>query len=65
MDLPSRFGGAARGALSSTPGQGTRSHMPQWKIPHATTKTQHSHINKITWTAFLKSVRVPAPEILT
>ena len=33
------------GGLNSIPGQGTRSHMPQIKIPHATTKTQHSQIN--------------------
>ena len=30
----------------SIPGQGTRSHMPQLKIPHATTKTLYSQINK-------------------
>ena len=34
------------GGPGSFPGQGTRSHMLQWKIPHATTKTQHSQINK-------------------
>ena len=28
------------------PGQGTRSHMLQLKIPHAATKTWHSQINK-------------------
>ena len=28
------------------PGQGTRSCKPKLKIPHATTKTQHSYINK-------------------
>ena len=27
-------------------GQGTRSHMPQLKILHATTKIRHSQINK-------------------
>ena len=27
------------------PGQGTRSHMLQLKIPSVTTKTQHSQIN--------------------
>ena len=43
-----------------TPGQGTRSHMPQLrvrmtqrKIPHATSKTKHSQINK-----FLKKVQL-------
>ena len=30
----------------SIPCQGTRSHMPQLKILHAETKTQHSPINK-------------------
>ena len=30
----------------SIPGQGTRFHIPQLKILHATTKTQHSQINK-------------------
>ena len=34
------------GDLGLIPGQGTRSHMPQLKILHATTKTQHSQINK-------------------
>ena len=41
------------GGLGSIPGQGTRSHRLQLKIPHATikilcaaTKTQHSEINK-------------------
>ena len=33
------------GGLNSIPGQGTRSHMPQIKIPHATTNTQHSQID--------------------
>ena len=30
------------GGLGSIPGQGTRSHMLQLKIPHAATKTQRS-----------------------
>ena len=41
------------GGLGSIPGQGTRSHMPQLKMPqtatkilHAATKTRHSQINK-------------------
>ena len=34
------------GGLGSIPGQGTRSHMLQLKVPHAATKTQHSQINK-------------------
>ena len=43
------------GGLGSIPSQGTRSYMPQVRIPHATTKmeisvfhkkTQHSQINK-------------------
>ena len=34
------------GAQGSIPGQGTRSHMPQLKIPCAATKTWHSQINK-------------------
>ena len=34
------------GDLGLIPGQETRSHMSQLKIPQATTKTQHSQINK-------------------
>ena len=34
------------GVLSSIPSQGTRTHMLQLKIPHATTKIQHSKTNK-------------------
>ena len=34
------------GGPGSIPGQGTRSHMPQLKIPHTATKTQCSQINK-------------------
>ena len=34
------------GGPGSTLGQGTRTHMPQLKIAHAATKTQHSQINK-------------------
>ena len=34
------------GGPSSIPGQGTRSHMPQIKIPHAVAKTRCSQINK-------------------
>ena len=34
------------GDPASIPDQGTRSHMPQLKIPSATTKTQHRQINK-------------------
>ena len=33
------------GGPGSIPGQGTRSHMPQLKIPCAATGTQHSQIN--------------------
>ena len=35
--------------LGLIPGQGTRSHVPKWrrKSLHATTKTQHSQINKL------------------
>ena len=36
-----------RGGMDSIPGQGTRSHMLQLKIPHTKTKTQRSQINKI------------------
>ena len=32
--------------LGSLPGQGTRSHTPQVKILHATTKTRCSQTNK-------------------
>ena len=34
------------GGMGSVPGQRTRSHMLQLKIPYATTKTWHSQINK-------------------
>ena len=34
------------GDLGSIPGRGTRSHIPQLKIPRAATKTQSSQINK-------------------
>ena len=34
------------GGLASIPGQETRCHIPQWKIPHAATKTRHSRIKK-------------------
>ena len=30
----------------SIPGQGTRSCIPQLRVPHAETKTWHSHLNK-------------------
>ena len=30
------------GGLGSIPGQGTRSHMPQLKIPYAATKIPHA-----------------------
>ena len=58
-----RLCAASAGGLGSIPGQGTRSHVPQLKIPHAatknlhvitkecpnaTTKTRHSQINKKT-----------------
>ena len=33
------------GCLGSIPGQGTRYHMLQLKIPNAATKTQNSQIN--------------------
>ena len=36
----------SEGGLGLIPGQGTRSHMLQLKIPPATTKTQHSKKNK-------------------
>ena len=35
-----------RGALGSIPGQGTKFHTLQLKVPSVTTKTQHSQINK-------------------
>ena len=34
------------GGLGSLPGPGTRSHLPQLRVPPATTKTWHSQINK-------------------
>ena len=33
------------GGPGSIPGQGTRSHMPQLKIPHATVKIPHTATN--------------------
>ena len=41
--------------LSLIPGQGSRSHMPQLKIPHAETKTRCSQINKNKTKYFLKN----------
>ena len=40
------------GSLGSIPGWGTRSHMPQLKILHEATNTQHSQINKNKWVTF-------------
>ena len=34
----------SEGGLGSIPGQGTRSHMLQLKIAHATAKSQHHQI---------------------
>ena len=34
------------GGRDSMPGQGTRFHIPQLKILHATTKTQNNQMNK-------------------
>ena len=47
-NLPARFfpGGPMQGARGSIAGQGTRSHLPQLKIPWAATKTQQSQINE-------------------
>ena len=42
------------GGPGSIPGQGTGSHMPQLKVPHAATKTQHSKY-------FLKKERKEMP----
>ena len=42
-----RFWAPNAGGLSSILGQGTRSHMLQLKILHATTKTWHSQINEL------------------
>ena len=36
-----RLCAASTGGPGSIPGQGTRSHMPQLKIPHAATKNLH------------------------
>ena len=38
--LVAEFTVLMQGALGLTPHQGTRSHMPLLKIPHATTKTE-------------------------
>ena len=43
------------GGLGSIPGQGTETHMPQLKIPHASAKTWHSQINN-----FLKIIIITA-----
>ena len=55
------------GALGSSPGQGTRSHMPQLrvhmpqlKIPHAATKTWGGQINKY---IFKSSVTVTSARV--
>ena len=40
-----RLRASSAGGLGSFPNQGTRPHMPQLKILHATTKTQSSQIN--------------------
>ena len=41
------------------PGQGTRSHMPQLKIPQDAMKTRHSWINKLKF--FLSAIPRPHP----
>ena len=38
------FQAPSAGSPDFIPGQGTKPHMPQLKIPHATTKTQCSQI---------------------
>ena len=43
------------GDLGSIPCRGTRSHMPQLKIPHASAKTRHSQINNKIINFFLKT----------
>ena len=42
-----RLRAPSAGGLGSIPGRGTRSHMLQLKILHASTKNRHSQINKI------------------
>ena len=42
-----RLRAPSAGGLGSIPGRGTRSHMLQLKILHASTKNGHSQINKI------------------
>ena len=44
------------GGLGSISGQGTRSHTPQLKIQHATTKTWHSQINQYLDLCFLRNL---------
>ena len=46
------------GHLGSIPGQGTRSHMMQLKIPHAATKSWHSQTDK----HFLKRIYIHISE---
>ena len=41
-----RFRAPSAGSPGSIPGQGTRSRMPQLRLPHAETKTWHSQLNK-------------------
>ena len=48
------------GSLGSSPGQGTRSHMPQLNIPHAATKIWGSQINKY---IFRNSVTVTSARV--
>ena len=43
---PWRLCAPSAGVLGSNPGQETRSHMPQPKIPHAANKTWHRKIDK-------------------
>ena len=52
---------ASTGDMSSAPGQGTRSHMPQVKkIPSASTKAWHSQINTVA--RIWKHLRCPSAD---
>ena len=63
--MQSRSQHPSAGGPGSIPGQGTRSHMPQLKIPHAATKTQRAcvriHFSRVQLCATLWTVAYQAP----
>ena len=60
-----RLGPPNAGSLGSTPGQGTRSCMPQIKILCATTKTQHSQIKHLKKKTITKMLTILELELLS